>query len=396
MAEGSGGRRLAARLRRREATRPDLRDRAAELTGHVVDDLFARIPAFALAGQEFREVVDFVVGRIVDVIVDTFREGRLATRTEVRELVDMTVPGAELGITLEDMLEVFHVALEVMWLELQRLAEENEVREPDLALDLSQQGVHLITELSRGVTKAYLEGDRIWLQREDAEQALVEGVLADPPRIEPALRAARALDLPVFEQWRCATYLPADGVGLETLRTQVARARRTAGLRGAVALIGDCVVLAIAAEGEPPELPATACMGVSRWGQGTVGIRQGQNEARQAADAAQRRGLPRLDHGQALLDRVFTGSISTAELADEVLAPLLALPGEKSRALLETLEAWLDGALSPTEAGRTLNLHPQSVRYRLGQLREHLGDDALDDPEARLRLHLAVKSRRLA
>lgn len=41
-----------------------------------------------------------------------------------------------------------------------------------------------------------------------------------------------------------------------------------------------------------------------------------------------------------------------------------------------------------------LGVHPQTVRYRLRQLRELWGDD-LDDPDRRFELELALRTRRL-
>jgi DNA-binding PucR family transcriptional regulator len=40
---------------------------------------------------------------------------------------------------------------------------------------------------------------------------------------------------------------------------------------------------------------------------------------------------------------------------------------------------------------RALDLHPQTVRYRLARLRELLGQQ-LDDPDARLELELALRA----
>ena len=40
---------------------------------------------------------------------------------------------------------------------------------------------------------------------------------------------------------------------------------------------------------------------------------------------------------------------------------------------------------------RALDLHAQTVRYRLARLRELLGDQ-LDDPDARLELELALRA----
>jgi DNA-binding PucR family transcriptional regulator len=75
------------------------------------------------------------------------------------------------------------------------------------------------------------------------------------------------------------------------------------------------------------------------------------------------------------------------------LAPLDALSEPVHDRLTETLAAWLDHLGEARPAAETLNVHVQTVRYRLGQLRELLGD-ALDDPDARLELALALRARR--
>ena len=80
-----------------------------------------------------------------------------------------------------------------------------------------------------------------------------------------------------------------------------------------------------------------------------------------------------------------------AELARSRLAPLDALgPGPRER-LAATLRAWLDrpGQVQAVAAG--LGVHPQTVRYRLKQLRELFGT-SLDDPEARFELALALRA----
>jgi DNA-binding PucR family transcriptional regulator len=41
---------------------------------------------------------------------------------------------------------------------------------------------------------------------------------------------------------------------------------------------------------------------------------------------------------------------------------------------------------------RALDVHPQTARYRLARLRELLGE-ALDDPDARFELELALRAR---
>lgn len=80
-----------------------------------------------------------------------------------------------------------------------------------------------------------------------------------------------------------------------------------------------------------------------------------------------------------------------AEISARALAPLAALkPGPKAR-LTETLRAWLDHPGQISRIAETLHVHPQTVRYRVGQLRELFGE-RLENPDARFELQLAVRS----
>jgi DNA-binding PucR family transcriptional regulator len=84
-----------------------------------------------------------------------------------------------------------------------------------------------------------------------------------------------------------------------------------------------------------------------------------------------------------------------AQLAEHRLAPLAAeTPASRAR-LTETLRAWLELQGDVAKVATTLHVHPQTVRYRVGRLRERLGD-ALDDPDARFELQLALRGGRFA
>jgi PucR C-terminal helix-turn-helix domain len=79
------------------------------------------------------------------------------------------------------------------------------------------------------------------------------------------------------------------------------------------------------------------------------------------------------------------------DLAARALAPLDEL-GRSARARLEpTLRAWLDHPGQVSRMAGELHVHPQTVRYRLGQLRELFGA-RLDDPDARFELALALRA----
>jgi PucR C-terminal helix-turn-helix domain len=80
-----------------------------------------------------------------------------------------------------------------------------------------------------------------------------------------------------------------------------------------------------------------------------------------------------------------------ADLAAGALAPLDELrPGPRGR-LRATLRAWLDHPGQVTRVASELHVHPQTVRYRVAQLRELFGD-RLEDPDARFELALALRA----
>jgi hypothetical protein len=94
-----------------------------------------------------------------------------------------------------------------------------------------------------------------------------------------------------------------------------------------------------------------------------------------------------------LLDLLLRADLAlSSDLAASALAPLDALPEGQRDRLLETLAAWLDAHGEARPAAERLHVHVQTVRYRLERLREVFGD-ALDDPERRLELALALRVR---
>lgn len=78
-----------------------------------------------------------------------------------------------------------------------------------------------------------------------------------------------------------------------------------------------------------------------------------------------------------------------ALLTEQALKPLEGLPAGSRARWEETLAVWLRAMGDRQEMARALHVHPQTVRYRVGQLRTLFGP-ALDDPTVRLRLTLAL------
>ena len=82
-----------------------------------------------------------------------------------------------------------------------------------------------------------------------------------------------------------------------------------------------------------------------------------------------------------------------SSFASERLAPLERLaPADRDR-LLTTLESWLAHQRHTPRIAAELHVHPQTVRYRIGRLRELLGD-GLETADGRFQLDMALRARR--
>lgn len=95
------------------------------------------------------------------------------------------------------------------------------------------------------------------------------------------------------------------------------------------------------------------------------------------------------DHLAALALRGEAGAL--AILTERRLAPLARMRQTEQSRLLVTLRSWLRHWGSRTAVARELVVHPQTVSYRVGRLREVFGD-VLDDPTARFELLMVLES----
>jgi len=77
--------------------------------------------------------------------------------------------------------------------------------------------------------------------------------------------------------------------------------------------------------------------------------------------------------------------------AERRLAPLRQLTVKQQARLSETLLAWLETRGGAPEVASRLQVHPQTVRYRLRQL-EALFGEQLHDPDARFELECALRA----
>jgi len=108
------------------------------------------------------------------------------------------------------------------------------------------------------------------------------------------------------------------------------------------------------------------------------------------AAAAGGGGVPVLDSEEHLAELVLSADLAAlADLRARVLAPLADLRPATQDKLRETLRAWLLHQGRREQVAEALFVHPQTVRYRMGQLRELYGE-RLEDPRTVLELVVAL------
>ncbi|ALG15370.1 PucR family transcriptional regulator [Kibdelosporangium phytohabitans] len=120
--------------------------------------------------------------------------------------------------------------------------------------------------------------------------------------------------------------------------------------------------------------------------------------ARTALTMVQRGALPQQpitwcrDHLSTLL--LLSDEFLAAQLVRRALAPFEELTEKQRDRLTATLHVWLGTSGSINDIAGKLDIHPQTVRYRIHQLTELLGD-RLNNPAERLNLEIALRARQL-
>lgn len=298
------------------------------------------------------------------------------------------------GRTIEEMLALYELVGIGLWRRTSRAMEDTGAS----AREFSEATVAFfayMSELASSAANGYVAaGNEAARGSQTRRDRLMEVLLEDPPAdgtvITTAARAASwnaPLTLSVV-----VTDAQLDEGLLETLPHDVLAARAA-----------DHTVMAIPGDAKPRLLDRVmASMGTSLGGQGPVvdreSIRDSYQSARALLNLAHRRG----DHPGTML-RLAGNEVDLMVLRDERLAAILAdaalrpfakVPEARREALIATLSAWLVQPDQPLAIAQAMNLHVQTIRYRVRQLREVLGD-AIDNPQERARLLLAVRAHAL-
>jgi hypothetical protein len=303
------------------------------------------------------------------------------------------------GRSLDSLLSAYRLGARVAWRRAAAAGEASGLEPATLYL-LAESIFAYIDVLSAESAEGYaLEQTHLAGETELARRRLVRLLVRDPAA-EPELVQAAASEA----AWELPRTLAA--VAIQAADTDDAEeARRPQALRLPVGAITENmgeVLCAIVPDPDAPgrrrqleralqEARVLGGLGTTvAWGDAALSFMRARAALALASDGDEPLISAR-DHAGELLLRA--DPVLAAEFAAAELAPLAELsPGSRER-LTATLAAWLDeqGRLGP--AALRLGIHPQTARYRLARLRELFGD-AIDDPDARFWLALALRATR--
>jgi hypothetical protein len=400
---------------------PALSEEIVAAIGREVEEY--RRPLEGPFGRAVREGTEVALDRFVDLL-----GGEAGAKRGGRFYVALGEAEFRAGRTLDSLLAAYRLGARLAW---RRSAEAGEAAgvEPGVLYRLGEAIFAYIDELSAESAEGYAQAQSAAAgERQQRRRQLVALLLAEPPAEEHALRAAAqeagwplpqrlaALAIAGEDAVRRAAALgaealaaPAEDGALALIPDPDAPGRRAqlervlgAGREAAPGEAGRAVAREGAGAGGAAGRGAADAAGVAAAGFAVLGPAVAWPEAGlslRRARLAQRLVASGFvepeplvvadDHHPTLL--LHSDPRAAADLAAGRLAPLAELPAATRAKLTATLRAWLDHGGRVEETARRLEVHPQTVRYRVRQLRGLFGA-ALDDPEQRFALALALRA----
>ncbi len=364
-------------------TLPALAEEVIDAVGRDVEDY--RRPMRGDFGRNVRLGVEFALGRFLDLFGDAEREPRRNRQVYVAlgrgEFRD--------GRSLDALLSAYRLGARVAWRHFVDVGREAGV-DPDVLFSLGEAMFAYIDGLSAESTEGYAAAQSEAAgERARERRRLVRLLLQSPPPDDLVMR--EAAQRAGWEVPEAIAALVTGGEDADALASRLGT--------GAIADEEDGVLVALVPDPDAPRrraelqaaLSAPAALGPTvALGAATASAARARLAYRLAAAGVLPPFAVADDHLATLV--LHADPRLTADLAEIVLHPLAGLPPRPREKLTATLRAWLDHHGRVEEVALALGVHPQTVRYRLNQLRELFGAAALEDPETRFSLALALRA----
>jgi hypothetical protein len=369
-----------------------LQDSLPELVEEIVSRIPQEVPEYSRPlegdfGTAVRRGVEIALGRL---FIDLPGRDEPALMPDTRAVYrQIGVGEARTGRSLEALLSAYRLGARVTFRAVSAIADRVGL-EPRLMLPLGESIFVYIDEISAASIEGFTEEQSRQVgERDRRRESLLRRMLAgNLPEVEARRLAGRA-------GWT----IPARIVAV------VVPTEHGEGLRAAVgedALVsgrtGEVVVLVRAPETDADRGRLATMLGDRPGWIGPVRTWDKAEESyRMAAVAAATPALAYGDNRVRWVEDHLTAialhadPLVMTDLATRCLEPMARLRPEQRDRLAETLLVWLKHRGERGRIATELHVHPQTVGYRLGQLRDVFADD-LDDADRRFELELVLRA----
>jgi hypothetical protein len=367
------------------------REQVPELSSQLVRLLAEKTECYRRVARDFPEELRKVCEVHLYGAFSSFIEHR---EVELDNALKTGRAQARIGITLPDALRAYRLAGTFVYEVLVERSSRPNSLSPEQMLQASTMVWRIIDAYSEALTTAYreVEADRGRLD-DKARSALMDGILEGRIAQRPDLEdAAGVLGLP--SSGKLVVIVADDSSVVDAIGSRAVWRRR-------VHSAGVDMNVGIMAVGAGLD----ALREVLATTHGVVGVSTPFTDLTEVPTALHRARIARrsLPHGAngvvvfgdlPVATMVAGAPALAAELAHELLSGVLALPPAEREILLRTLEAWYEQDGSAKNAGKTLYVHPNTVRYRIRRIEDLTGRD-LNRPVCVAELYLALQAVRL-
>ena len=309
------------------------------------------------------------------------------------------------GISLESFLHATRLWGQLTWEHVLACAREDVPAEREAALRIAGEIMRHVDTMSAVWASAYLaEAEGVSSDRAVLRRDLLDALIAGKGEDERIRRLARSLGLTLATSY---VVIVLRGTEDESAyRSLIETAREHLRPPDASLLVGlrQGEVVALYPIGEPAAIDAVraqcaalaaavdASVGVGARHDGMAQIAVGYAEAKDAADIAAGAGLRGrpVAFDEVLIDHMVRSSPHGDRILDGTLRPLLEYDADRRAELVPTLRAYIAAGFNLTQSAELLNVHPNTVVYRLKRIRELSGRDP-HDPDDLLLLFLGLK-----
>ena len=366
------------------ADRVDIPELGARLIERFVAEIpgYAELPEAIIRGQ-VRETAQGSMELFKRMITDP----SLPTEEDLHQIRASARNRASEGLALGDLLLAYRIGREVAWEAFVGAARTHEERAA--LLIAVQVMMTYVDRLSAAVAETYLaESQHMMIEDSRLVAELIE-VLSSEDEVDRELRRfASRLGTPIVE-----AYLPFALTVIDApahLHSQIAASLR---LQGVLARTeGDAVVGLAVPEVSAETLHGGRALLVLRDPTRRADLGTALSEARMLLSLARRRGQTSglVDETKLALPLLLARSPKVAaELHERVIGPLAAYEDSRGSDLLKTIRVYFTHGLNRGRAAKALQVHPNTLDYRLGRI-EELCSLSLSDPEDIARVELAL------